>query len=69
MWRIVFTYNDKSTLKISGKHKDIPGCLVEKYLREYARPNNDGGFYQKSPYKNNPPVPLADIKILEDLHE
>lgn len=62
MWRIIFTYSDNSTLKISGKQREIPKGLAKKYLKEYAGTNNDGGIYRKSPYKGNPPIPLAELE-------
>lgn len=33
MWKIFIEYDDKSKLTITGKHKDIPVELANKYYR------------------------------------
>ena len=39
MWKIFIEYDDKSKLTITGKHKDIPVELANKYYRAYAMPH------------------------------
>lgn len=36
MWKIFINYPDKSRLTLTGKHKDIPLRLAEKYYNQYA---------------------------------
>lgn len=36
MWKIFIEYPDKSKLTLTGKHRDIPLRLAEKYYNEYA---------------------------------
>lgn len=60
MWKIVFSYSDRSELKISGKHKSLPLELAVKYQKQYAKPSNDGGKVYISPYKDNEPISLSD---------
>ena len=60
-WKIIFKYFDNNTLKISGKHKQLPQDLAEQYFKEYARPGrNDGGMVYISPFKKCEPVPLVN---------
>lgn len=42
MWKIFITYDDKSKVTLTGKHKDIPKCWErempeEKMLRKFDR--------------------------------
>ena len=36
MWKIFITYEDKSKVTLTGKHKDIPLRLAKKYYPEYV---------------------------------
>ena len=49
MWKIFIEYDDKSKLTITGKHKDIPVELANKYYREYVKSNICNATYQQYP--------------------
>lgn len=59
-WKIVFTYGDKSQIKISNNKKQLSKELAEKYQKQYAKPSNDGGVVYISPFKTCKPVALQD---------
>lgn len=59
-WKIVFTFGDRSEIKISNNKKRLTKELAEKYQKIYARPNNDGGKVYVSPFKTSEPVALQD---------
>lgn len=51
MWKIFIEYPDKSKLTLTGKHKDIPLRLAEKYYNQYAN-TICKAVYQRYPKKN-----------------
>lgn len=57
MWKIFFDYSDGSKLTLTGKQKDIPLRLAEKYNREYGR-DAVSARYQRYPVKSNEQIPL-----------
>lgn len=64
MWKIFIEYDDKSKLTITGKHKDIPVKLANKYYREYVKSSVCNDTYQQYPKKDHKPMSLA-TKIME----
>ena len=58
MWRIVYTYYDGSTLKISGNQRKLPYRLAVKYQIEKTSPQNDGGMVYHTPFRTCKPEPL-----------
>ena len=64
MWKIFIEYDDKSKLTITGKHKDIPVELANKYYREYVKNSVCNATYQQYPKKDHEPMSLA-TKIME----
>lgn len=59
MWKIFIEYDDKSKLTITGKHKDIPVELANKYYSSVCN-----ATYQQYPKKDHKPMSLA-TKIME----
>ena len=59
-WKIIFTYQDKSQLKVSNNKKALTKELAVKYQKAYARPSSDGGIVYISPYKSCTPVGLQE---------
>ena len=64
MWKIFIEYDDKSKLTITGKHKDIPVELANKYYREYVKSSVCNATYQQYPKKDHESMSLA-TKIME----
>lgn len=64
MWKIFIEYDDKSKLTITGKHKDIPVELANKYYREYVKSSVCNATYQQYPKKDHKPMSLA-TKIMK----
>lgn len=64
MWKIFISYPDKSKLTLTGKHKDIPLQLAEKYYKDYAN-TVCNAVYQQYPKKDYAAVGL--IKKIEQL--
>lgn len=60
MWKIRITYDDKSKLTLTGKHKDIPYRLAVKYFMEYVNGRNCEAVYQRYPKKNYPAMDLFE---------
>ena len=58
MWKIFIEYDDKSKLTITGKHKDIPVELANKYYREYVKSSVCNATYQQYPKKDHKPMSL-----------
>lgn len=52
MWKIFITYDDKSKLTLTGKHKDIPLRLALKYHREYVSGKRCRAIYQQYPKRS-----------------
>lgn len=52
MWKIFIDYPDKSKLTLTGKHKDIPLWLAEKYYNDYAAGRVCKAVYQRYPKKD-----------------
>lgn len=59
MWKIFIDYPDKSKLMLSGKHKDIPLWLAEKYYKRYAT-TICNAVYQWYPKKYFEPIGLFE---------
>lgn len=59
MWKIFIDYPDKSKLTLTGKHKDIPLRLAEKYYNEYAN-TICKAVYQRYPKKGYAAVGLFE---------
>lgn len=57
-WKIIFSYEDGSQLKVGKNQKKLPKDLAEYYKSLYAKPYNDGGMVYISPYKNCEPISL-----------
>ena len=47
MWKIRITYDDKSKLTLTGKHKDIPYRLAMKYFMDYVNGRECEAVYQQ----------------------
>lgn len=60
MWKIFINYPDKSKLTLTGKHKDIPLRLAEKYYCDYAAGRICKSVYQRYPKKDYPEVGLFE---------
>lgn len=60
MWKIFIDYPDKSKLTLTGKHKDIPLRLVEKYYNQYAADRVCKTVYQRYPKKDYESVGLYE---------
>ena len=60
MWKIKITYDDKSKLTLTGKHKDIPYRLAIKYFMEYVNGRQCEAIYQQYPKKDHPEMDLFD---------
>ena len=58
MWKIFFTYKDKSRCTVQGKETIIPELAVKCYYRYglYAAES----IYQQYPKKDHEPVPLKE---------
>lgn len=59
MWKIFIEYPDKSKLTLTGKHKDVPLRLAEKYYNEYAN-TMCKAVYQQYPKKDYAAVGLFE---------
>lgn len=62
MWRIFFTYSDKSRCTVKGKGAITPGLVVQCYYRYGLHAAES--IYQQYPKKDHEPVPLEE-KIRE----
>ena len=60
MWKIRITYDDKSKLTLTGKHKDIPYRLAVKYFMEYVNGRPCEAIYQQYPKNKYPEMDLFD---------
>lgn len=60
MWKIFIDYPDKSKMTLTGKHKDIPLRLVEKYYNQYAAGRVRKAVYQRYPKKDYKAVGLYE---------
>lgn len=58
MWKIFFEYSDGSKCTVTGKHKDIPPRLAEKYYNQYGI-HAEKSVYQQYPKKNHRPMDLT----------
>lgn len=69
MWKITFQYSDGGAITVRGKGKEIPLHLAQKYYKDYGI-HSDGGMYQRSPYKNNPPEHMTNVirRLKKDEH-
>lgn len=58
MWKIFFTYSDKSRCTVQGKGIITPGLAVKYYYRYglHAAEN----IYQQYPKKDHEPVPMEE---------
>ena len=66
MWKIFITYDDKSKVTLTGKHKDIPLRLALKYHREYVSGKRCRAVYQQYPKKEHEGMDLMEkIERLE----
>ena len=66
MWKIFITYNDKSKVTLTGKHKDIPLRLAWKYYMRYVNGKTCHAVYQQYPKKNHESMDLMEkIELLE----
>lgn len=63
MWKIFIDYSDKSKLTLTGKHKDIPLRLAEKYYKRYAT-TICNAVYQRYPKKD-----YAAVGLLEKIEQ
>lgn len=59
MWKIFIDYPDKSKLTLTGKHKDIPMRLAEKYYNDYAN-RVCKAVYQRYPKKDYETIGLFE---------
>lgn len=66
MWKVFFTYGDKSKITITGKDKEITSRLIRKYFNDYGR-HCDSAIYQQYPKKNNEPKDF--IKMAQEIME
>lgn len=62
MWKIFFTYSDKSRCTVKGKGTITPGLAVKSYYRYGLHAAE--AIYQQYPKKDHEPVPLEE-KIRE----
>lgn len=62
MWKIFFTYRDKSKCTVKGKGTITPGLVVQCYYRYGLHATES--IYQQYPKKDHDPVPLEE-KIRE----
>lgn len=62
MWKIFFTYRDKSKCTVKGKGTITPGLVVQCYYRYGLHATES--IYQQYPKKDHEPVPLEE-KIRE----
>ena len=62
MWKIFFTYRDKSKCTVKGKGTITPGLVVKCYYRYGLHAAES--IYQQYPKKDHEPVPLEE-KIQE----
>lgn len=60
MWKIKISYDDKSELTLTGKHKDIPYRLAVKYFMDYVNGRQCKAVYQQYPKKDHPEKDLFD---------
>ena len=60
MWKIKIEYGDKSSLTLTGNHKDIPLRLAIKYHNEYVAGIRCKSTYQQYPKKSYPEMDLID---------
>ncbi len=66
MWKLFITYDDKSKVTLTGKHKDIPLRLALKYHREYVSGKRCRAVYQQYHKKDHESMDLMDkIELLE----
>lgn len=70
MWKIKITYDDKSKLTLTGKHKDIPYRLAVKYFHDYVNGRRCEAIYQQYPKKKYLEMNLFDkINEMEEMGE
>ena len=67
MWKIFFEYEGGDRLTLTGKQKDIPLRLAEKYQNLYGI-HSVKATYQQYPKKNHEPLTLSE-KIEQLLEE
>jgi hypothetical protein len=60
MWKIFFTYSDKSACTITGKTSDITLEQAIKYHKQYGV-HAVNSIYQKYPKVKNEPKDLYDV--------
>lgn len=67
MWKIFFTYGDKSKLTLTGKGKEIPLRLICKYYKDYGI-RCASAVYQQYSKKDNEPQDFLEMarKIMEE---
>ena len=66
MWKIFITYDDKSKVTLTGKHKDIPLRLAWKYYMQYVNGKRANAVYLQYPKKDHESIDLMDkIEQLE----
>ena len=58
MWKIFFTYIDKSKCTVKGKGTITPGLVVQCYYRYGLHATES--IYQQYPKKDHEPVPLEE---------
>ena len=67
MWKITITYDDKSKITLTGKHKDIPLNLAVKFFNLYAANHICKACYQQFPKKEHKEMDL--MKKIEELQQ
>ena len=66
MWKIFITYDDKSKVTLTGKHKDISLRLARKYYMLYVNGKRANAVYQQYPKKDYESMDLMEkIELLE----
>lgn len=66
MWKIFITYDDKSKVTLTGKHKDIPLRLAWKYYMQFVNGKRCLAKYQQYPKKDYESMNLMEkIELLE----
>ena len=65
MWKIFITYDDKSKVTLTGKHKDIPLRLAWKYYLEYV----NGKRCLRSEYQQYPKNEHESMDLMDKIEQ
>lgn len=59
MWKIIFTYGDGATCRVTGKGKGLNSSILQTYYFQFGG-TSDGGTLQLYPKKKYRPIKLKE---------